>query len=88
MRLRFPPSLLLGFALAAALALVIVLTIRLGQSRVENRKTRRLAATLHAGSYVPPVPAVTLAGDSLVLGETPTAEERQVLLLFTTTCQY
>jgi peroxiredoxin len=88
MRLRLSPSLVLGLALAASLALVVALTIRLGQSRVENGKTRRLAATLHAGSYVPPVPAVTLAGDTLVLGETPTAEERQVLLVFTTTCQY
>jgi peroxiredoxin len=88
MRIRPSPSLLLGFSLAAALALVVALTIRLGQSRAEHRKTRRLAAYLHPGSYVPPVIAVTLAGDSLVLGETPTAEERQVLLLFTTTCQY
>lgn len=88
MRLRFPPSLRLGLALAGALALVIALTIRLSQSRAEHRQTRRLAAYLHAGSYVPPVPAVTLAGDSLVLGETPAADERQVLLLFTTTCQY
>lgn len=88
MRLRFPPGLMLKLALGVSLALVVALTIRLGQTRAEHAKTRRLAALLHTGSYVPAVATVTLAGDSLVLGETPAAAERQVLLLFTTTCQF
>ena len=88
MRLRFPPGLLLKLALGVSLALVVALTIRLGQTRVEHAKTRRLASSLHAGSYVPAVATVTLAGDSLVLGARQSAADRQVLLLFTTTCQF
>lgn len=74
-------------ALIAASALVVVLA---NQNRLLRKQIMRLKVqdqTLHAGLVVPPFHAVTLAGDSITIGQAPTGS-RQVLFVFTTTCGF
>ncbi|MGI8843242.1 MAG: peroxiredoxin family protein [Gemmatimonadaceae bacterium] len=74
-----------------ALVLAIGIVVLLARSHKDlEARYQRLAertAWLHPGSYVPPVPAVTLGGDTVLLGAPP-PDVRQVLLVFTTTCPY
>jgi peroxiredoxin len=88
MRRIVPNTTALGLTLAASLALVVVLTRQLHDLGQEYQRVRRLATTLHEGSYVPPVRVASLDGDSVTLGAVPDRTERQVLFLFTTTCPY
>jgi peroxiredoxin len=88
--MRFPPGERRGLIalLALSLALVLLLTYRLHQLGAEYQRVRRLAPTLHDGSYVPPVRVALLNGDSVTLGELGEGTRRQVLFFFTTTCPY
>jgi hypothetical protein len=79
----------LGVYVALVFAIGIIVLLARAHRDLEARYQRlaERSAWLHAGSYVPPVPAVALTGDSITLGAPP-AGVRQVLLVFTTTCPY
>jgi hypothetical protein len=79
----------LGVYVALVLAIGIVVLLARAHRELETRYQRlaERSAWLHSGSYVPPVPAVSLTGDTLTIGAPP-AGVRQVLLVFTTTCPY
>jgi peroxiredoxin len=79
------PALVL--ALTAA-AIVVVALAR--QKQLLEARYRELAARLdhpYVGMYVPVIRAPSLQGDSVLIGE-PGEGERQVLLVFNTTCPY
>ncbi|MEX1050047.1 MAG: hypothetical protein WEC54_00720 [Gemmatimonadales bacterium] len=67
--------------LCVATGLVVALALQSRALRSELAQVRRDAALPPVGLRVPPVTAVTLTGDTVVLGRTS-----QVLLFFTTTC--
>ena len=74
-------------ALAAALALIVVLARQLeARSERVKRLTERLTS-LQPGSWVPTVVLPTTDDSSVVVGERIDGG-RQLLLVFTTTCQY
>ena len=77
----------LPFALAGALALVAVLGAQSRGMRDRIVVLERRAFLPYAGMVVPAVQAMTLAGDTITIGDPP-SEGRQVLLFFTTTCGY
>ena len=78
-------------ALAAAAALVVVL----GQQKRTlitrynelNLRYREALTTPLRGTYLPAFQTVTLEGQPLTVGQLP-SEGRQVLLFYTTTCQF
>ena len=78
-----------GVYVALVLAIGIVVLLARAHQKLETRYERlaERSAWLHPGSYVLPVPAVSLTGDTITLGAPP-AGVRQVLLVFTTTCPY
>jgi thiol-disulfide isomerase/thioredoxin len=73
--------------LAAAAVLVAVLAQQKREVLEENADLRLRAATPHVGLQLPPLPAVTLDGDSVVLGA-PLAGRRQLLFFLNTTCPF
>jgi thiol-disulfide isomerase/thioredoxin len=79
----------LGVYVALVLAIGIVVLLARAHRDLEARYQRlaERSAWLHPGSYVPPVPASFLTGDTITLGAPPSGT-RQVLFVFTTTCPY
>ncbi len=73
--------------LGVACLLVLVLSIQLQQLRDRLDRVVRRATRPHAGMYVPTVRVAQLDGDSVTVGEAG-PRERQLLLVFTTTCPY
>jgi peroxiredoxin len=78
-----------GVYVALVLAIGIVVQLARAHRDLEARYQRlaERSAWLHPGSYVPPVPASFLTGDTITFGAPPSGT-RQVLLVFTTTCPY
>lgn len=74
-------------ALGAALALVVALGLKNRSLRAQYADLLERVTWPHAGMYVPRFEAVTLAGDSVTVGEAPD-DGAQVLFFFTTTCPY
>jgi peroxiredoxin len=77
----------LRVALAAAVVIVVGLTLRSRGILEAYDDLHTRAETPHAGVFVTPMPTVTLSGEEVVLGE-PAAPGFQVLYYFTTTCPY
>ncbi len=77
----------LPFALAGALALVAVLGAQSRGMRDRIVVLERRAFLPYAGMVVPAVKAMTLARDTVTIGDPPSGG-RQVLLFFTTTCGF
>ncbi|MGH7561327.1 MAG: peroxiredoxin family protein [Gemmatimonadales bacterium] len=88
MRIRPTLTGALTLALLTALALVIMLSRRVDALSREYVRVRTLASTLHSGSVVPGFRATSLTGDSLLIGEGPDPDTRQVLFILTTTCPH
>ena len=84
---RVGPWLLAG-ALIVASVLVLMLSKRLSDLSTDYEELRRLAMLPHVGTVVPTFRAVTLAGDSVAVGELADSTWRQVLYVFNTTCPY
>lgn len=78
---------LLPLGLIAALALVLVLSRQNQTLAAQNVKLRRTLTQPIAGLALPTIRTVTLAGDSVTIGERADGG-RQVLFAFTTTCPY
>lgn len=78
---------LLPLGLIAALALVLVLSHQNETLASQNAKLRRTLTQPIAGLGLPTFWTVTLAGDSVTIGERADGG-RQVLFAFTTTCPY
>lgn len=74
-------------ALAAAAVLVVVLGRQKSALVDENSRLRERILSPYPGMYVPSFRTATLDGAPVVIGEAP-AGARQVLFVFTTTCQY
>jgi hypothetical protein len=72
-------------ALAIALVLVVVLAFQNRSLRAELTRVRLHAHTPPVGLTVPEFGAVTLAGDSVIIGR---AAGAQVLFCFSTTCAF
>lgn len=78
----------LGYAaLAAASILVVVLARQNAQWQQEVRRLRIENRIPHAGYVVPAFRSLTLAGDSVTVGNVAPGE-RQLLLIFNTECPY
>jgi hypothetical protein len=77
----------LPLTLCVAVVLVVILGLQLRSVRSELRAQWRVARLPSVGQVVPPVVVVTLAGDTLVLGDPPPGT-RQVLFVFNTTCAF
>jgi len=80
-RLAYP------LALAVAALLVVVVAFQNRTLREELRTLRRRAEGPYRGLVVPSFRAVTLAGDSVTIGEGAPGV-RQVLFIFNTTCGF
>jgi len=78
---------LLWTGLVTASGLVVVLTTQNRALHHEVNDLRLRQHTLHAGLFVPAFRTVTLAGDSVTVGQA-FAGGYQVLFVFTTTCPY
>ncbi len=78
-------------ALTAAAAMVVLLAAQkralLRDYDDLNRRYRQAMTELRPGDYVPAFQTATLEGEPVTVGELP-APGRQVLLVYTTTCQY
>ncbi|MEJ7812538.1 MAG: redoxin domain-containing protein [Gemmatimonadaceae bacterium] len=74
-------------ALAVALGLVAVLSLQARTQRGELRRYQYRTMHPYPGMWVPTVRAATLAGDSVTIGRTALGR-RQVLIAFTTTCDF
>ena len=74
-------------AFAALLAVTVVLAMEVRALRPLQSQVRRLRAFPHPGEWVPTVTAVSITGDSVVVGET-TPGRAQLLVFFTTTCEF
>jgi peroxiredoxin len=84
---RHVQSRLLTFALVAALGLSVVLVQQSRKQRAQIATLRLERELPHSGQWVPAVRTVTVTGDSVTLGGAP-GGRRQLLFLFTTTCQF
>ena len=78
----------LAVALIATSGLVLLLSKRLRDLSADYRKVRQLSTLPHAGTVVPTFRTVTLAGDSVTVGEFGDTASRQVLFVFNTRCPY
>jgi len=74
-------------ALCIAVVLVVILGLQARSMRSELQTQWRLTRLPSVGQVVPPVVAVTLTGDTLVLGDPPPGA-RHVLFVFNTTCAF
>ena len=79
---------MLAIALIVVSGLVLLLSRRLRDLSADYRELRRLTILPHAGTVVPTFRAVTLAGDSVTVGELTDSASRAVLYVFNTTCPY
>lgn len=79
---------ILAAALIATSALVLVLSRRLRELSADYHKLRLLSTLPHAGIPVPTFRTVTLAGDSVTVGESADSASRQLIFVFNTTCPY
>lgn len=78
----------LGYAaLAATSVLVVVLARQNAEWQQEVRRLRIENRIPHAGHVVPAFRSLTLAGDSVTVGEVAPGE-RQLLMIFNTECPY
>lgn len=78
----------LSVALIAASVLVLFLSKRLRDLSADYRELRQLSTLPHAGTVVPTFHTITLAGDSVTVGECADSGSREVLFVFNTTCPY
>ena len=76
-------SVLLYVALLACATLVVVLGTQVAKLRSELREARWQALHPAVGDWLPPLPAITLSGDSVTIGQ-GSAWSRQVLFVFNT----
>ncbi len=84
-------KLTIGLALAGSIAgslIVIALSRRVVSLNKAYSELKTLASTPHVGYAVPTLRTSTLTGDSVVVGELADTLARQVVLVFTTTCQF
>jgi len=88
MSVRRMGSWILAVALIAASALVLFLSKRLRDLSADYRKLRLHSTLPYAGTVVPTFRTVTLAGNSVMVGEAPDSAAREVLFVFNTTCPY
>jgi len=79
---------LFAVALLLACSLVLVLSRRLQTLTLAYRKLRVLSVLPHAGAVVPTFRALTLAGDSVTVGEGDDSAAAQVLFVFNTSCPF
>jgi hypothetical protein len=84
---RHTHSRLLLVALMGTLGLTVVLVQQSRAQRAQIATLRMERLLPHSGRWVPAVRTATLTGDSVTLGSAA-AGRRQLLFLFTTTCQY
>jgi peroxiredoxin len=80
---RWIPQLIL----AVCLALIVILGLQARALRGYQRQVQRMKTLPHAGQWVPTVRVSTIVGDSITIGET-TAGRAQVLIAFSTTCEF
>ena len=79
-----PRSLLVPLALAAAAALVVILSLRVRSLKAENEELFRRLTRPYAGMYVPPFAAPTTDGGAVEVAR----GRRQVLFVFNATCEF
>ena len=79
----------IGLALAAGMVVLLAAQKRalIRDYNELNRRYRQAATELRPGQYVPAFQTATLEGQPVTVGELP-APGRQVLLVYTTTCQF
>ncbi len=88
MTIRTPFATLIGVALIAAAALVVIIGRRQLELTRAYTELRAKASLPYRGYAVPTFRAGTLGGDSITVGELPDSGGRQVVFVFTTTCQF